>query len=84
VLAPALARLPHAATSEERTALRREENAALVRQARLHHEAHPRVESVEEATYEFACECGASGCDATVRLTVPAYERLALRTGVRI
>ena len=83
-LAPALARLPRAATAEERTALRREENAALLLQARLHHEAHPRVGGIEDATYEFACECGASGCAATVALTAPAYERLALRTGVRL
>jgi hypothetical protein len=74
LLAPALARLPGASTAEERTALRREENAAIVRQARLHREAHP---TVEQATYEFACECGAGGCAATARLTVPAYERLA-------
>jgi hypothetical protein len=73
-LAPALARLPRASTPEERTALRREENAAVVRQARLHHDAHP---TVEQVTYEFACECGASGCAATARLTVPEYERLA-------
>jgi hypothetical protein len=84
VLAAALARLPRAETREERTALRREENAAVVRQARLHREAHPGLAGLEEATHEFACECGASGCDATLRLTVPAYERLALRTAVRI
>jgi hypothetical protein len=73
-LAPALGRLPRAATREQRTALRREENAAVVRQARLHHDAHP---TVEQATYEFACECGASGCTATAQLTVPEYERRA-------
>jgi hypothetical protein len=73
-LAPALARLPRASTREERTALRHEQNAAVVRQARLHHEAHP---TVGQATYEFACECGASGCTATAHLTVPAYERRA-------
>jgi hypothetical protein len=83
-LAYALARLPRAATPEERTALRREENATVLRHARLHHEAHPRLETLQQVTYEFACECGASGCDATLQLTVPAYERLALRTGVRI
>jgi hypothetical protein len=82
-LAAPLVRLPRPATREERTALRREENAAVVRQARLHREAHPGLATLEEATYEFACECGASGCDATLRLTVPAYERLAPRTGVR-
>jgi hypothetical protein len=80
----ALARLPRAATSEERTALRREENAALVRHARLHQEAHPTAKTFDEATYDFACECGASGCDATVRLTVPAYEQRAVHAAVRI
>jgi hypothetical protein len=83
-LAPAFARLPRAETAEELTALRRVENAAVVRQASLHREAHPDVVRFEEAAYEFACECGVSGCAETVRLTVPAYERLALRTGVRI
>jgi hypothetical protein len=73
-LGPALEGLPGAATAEERTALRREENAALLRQVLLHLEAHPTVRSAEGTGYEFACECGASGCDETVRLGVHEYE----------
>ena len=58
-----------------RTALRREENAAILRQLLLHAEAHPTTLTAEETPYEFACECGASGCDATVRLSIREYER---------
>ena len=74
-LASALARLPRAATTEERSELRREENGAILRQFRLHLEAHPGVRTAEGTTYEFACECGASACEATVRLGVGEYER---------
>ena len=58
-----------------RTTLRRDENAAILRQLLLHAEAHPTTLTAEETPYEFACECGASGCDATVRLSIPEYER---------
>ena len=74
-LAPALERLGRAETTEMRTALRREENAAILRQLLLHAEAHPTTLTAEETPYEFACECGASGCDATVRLSIRGYER---------
>jgi len=74
-LAPTLGRLARAETTEMRTALRRDENAAILRQLLLHAEAHPTTLTAEETPYEFACECGASGCDATVRLSIPEYER---------
>ena len=74
-LEPALARLSRGETTEKRTALRREENAAILRQLILHVEAHPTKLTAEETSYEFACECGASGCDATVRLSIREYER---------
>ena len=61
--------------AEMRTTLRRDENAAILRQLLLHAEAHPTTLTAEETPYEFACECGASGCDATVRLSIPEYER---------
>jgi hypothetical protein len=75
LLAPALEGLRDAATAEERTALRREENGAILRQLLLHLEAHPAVRRAEGTSYDFACECGASGCDETVRLDVCEYER---------
>jgi hypothetical protein len=75
LLATALAGLQGAATAEERTALRHEENAAILRQLLLHLEAHPTVRSAEGTSYDFACECGASGCAETVRLDFCEYER---------
>jgi hypothetical protein len=72
-LAPALAALPRATTLEQRAALRSEENSTLLRQLLLHREAHPTVPAA--ATYGFACECGASGCDAAVELGIDEYDR---------
>ena len=75
LLGPALEGLRSAVTAEERSALRREENAAIHRQLLLQLGAHPTVRSAEGTSYEFACECGASGCDETVRLGVHEYGR---------
>jgi hypothetical protein len=75
LLAPSLAGLRGARTAEERTALRREENATILRQLLLHLEAHPTARAAEGTSYDFGCECGASGCDETVRLGVHEYGR---------
>jgi hypothetical protein len=74
-LAPALATLRPASTAEERAALRRDENQALLRQLLLHAEAHPAVTDAARERHEFACECGASGCSATVLLCADEYDR---------
>src|SRR5205823_4223442 len=76
LLAPALARLPRAASTQERTELRRQENATVVRQLLLYAQAHPASVRLEETTYDFACECGASGLRSdspAQRAAVPTF-----------
>jgi hypothetical protein len=70
--AAALAAGPRAATRDERRALLREANEAIVAQVRGYHArpwAHGDPDAVVRA---FVCECGDRACDADLRLTVGA------------
>jgi hypothetical protein len=70
--ADALAEGPLARTRDERRALLREANEAIVAQVRGYHArpwAHGDPDAVVRA---FACECGDRACDADLRLTVGA------------
>ncbi|HST17683.1 MAG TPA: hypothetical protein VLK36_08435 [Gaiellaceae bacterium] len=70
--AAALAAGPRAATRDERRALLREANAAIVAQVRGYW-ARPWADGdAETVVQEFLCECGDPTCSASVRLQVAA------------
>jgi hypothetical protein len=68
--AAALRAGPHAATRDERRALLREANRAIVEQVRGYH-ARPWAQGDPEAVRQrFVCECGDPGCESDVEATV--------------
>jgi gluconate kinase len=72
LFAEALAAGPHAGTGDERRALLREANLAIVEQVRTYF-ARPWAEGdAETTTKTFVCECGDPLCDASVVLSVGA------------
>jgi hypothetical protein len=74
---------PRATDPEARRALRREDNLQLYRQVSTFLERRPGVGDPERSAVPFACECGASGCDAGVRATL-AEARHAFEHGERL
>ncbi len=70
---PALERGPRAA---DLTALRRFENEVDATQVRLYRESLAPLTFPDEPL-PFACECGVSGCDAEIELTLAEYEAIS-------
>lgn len=71
--AEALTEGPRAETLAERRALIREGNAAIEAQVRAYY-ARPWAEGdADSVVREFVCECGNTGCDASVQLAVRAF-----------
>lgn len=66
---------PRATDPSARRALRREDNLQVYRQVSTFFERRPGVGDPERSPVPFACECGASGCDAGVRVTLVEARR---------
>lgn len=72
LFASALAQGPRAETHAERRALLREANQAIVAQVRGYY-ARPWAEGdAESVVREFLCECGSTGCHASVQVPIAA------------
>jgi hypothetical protein len=67
---------PRAETETERRDLRRDENVILFRQLSTYFERVPEAGDPMTSPAPFGCECGASGCGATVEVPLVAAERV--------
>jgi hypothetical protein len=65
---------PRAGTTTERRELRRDENLTLLRQVSTYFERVPEAGDPRTSPIEFDCECGASGCEATVEMALADAE----------
>lgn len=63
---------PRAETKEERRKLRRDGNLTLLRQVATYFERVPGAGDAATSPVPFACECGASGCDGSVEMSLAA------------
>jgi hypothetical protein len=83
LFATALAAGPRAETRAERRVLLREMNEAIVSQVHGRY-ARPWTDGdAESVVREFVCECGDTGCEATVRLRVGSAASARVRGGHR-
>jgi shikimate kinase len=67
---------PRASDPQARSALRREDNLQVYCQVSTFFERRPEAGDPARSPVPFACECGASGCDAGVRLTLVEARRV--------
>ncbi len=84
VLAPAIERRPR---DVDLSAIRRQENRAIHEQVTLYRASGEARPEHLEGAIPFSCECGRSGCDAVVELTLAdfaACERVDGHRGVRL
>lgn len=83
VFADSITTGPRAADAEARQALRRADNEQVYRQVSTFFERRPGVGDPARTPVPFACECGASGCDSGVHVTL-AEARHAFGQGGRL
>jgi hypothetical protein len=76
VFAEAIAAGPRAQTKTDRRGLRRDENLILFHQVSTYFERVPEVGVATTSPVEFGCECGITGCDATVEAPLMDAERV--------
>jgi hypothetical protein len=67
---------PRAADPGARRALRRQDNLQVYRQVSTFFERRPGAGDPARSPVPFACECGASGCDAGVKVTLVEASRV--------
>jgi hypothetical protein len=75
---------PQAETEIERRGLRRDENLILFRQLSSYFERVPEAGDSMTSPVGFACECGATGCDATVEAPLVVAERVFGGSGLLV
>jgi hypothetical protein len=76
IFAEVVAAGPRASDPQARSALRREDNQQVYRQVSTFFERRPEAGDAARSPVPFACECGASGCDAGVRVTLVEAQRV--------
>jgi adenylate kinase family enzyme len=67
---------PRASDPQARSAPRREDKLQVYRQVSTFFERRPEAGDPARSPVPFACECGASGCDAGVRVTLVEAQRV--------
>jgi hypothetical protein len=75
---------PRAETEPERRGLRRDENLILFRQLSAYFERLPEAGDPMTSPVGFACECGATGCDATVEAPLVVAGRVFSGSGLLV
>lgn len=84
VFARVLASGPRATTPEARRTISRDDNLVLARQVSTYFERVPEGGDPATSPVHFACECGASGCDATVEMPLASVVRIYREGGLLV